>query len=79
MTSLNNLCKIEEFISVDGHSSNVKFYKKKPCFDKPTSFIHHPVDQYRFLNLLYDKMHIFKCIYNNFQKHIHLNAQSLKS
>ena len=49
---------------VDGHSSNVKFYKKKLCADKPTSFISHPKDQHRFLYLLYDKTHIFKCIYN---------------
>ena len=54
---------------VDGHSSSVKFYKKELCADKPTSFIPHPLDQHRFLYLLYDTTHIFKCIYNNFQKH----------
>ena len=55
---------------VDGHSSNIKFYKKELCADKPTSFMPHSLDQHRFLYLLYDKTHIFKCIYDNFQKHI---------
>ena len=55
---------------VDGHSSNVKFYKKELCADKPTSFIPHPLDQHRFLYLLYDTTHIFKRICNNFQKNI---------
>ena len=29
---------------IDGHSSNVKFYKKELCADKPASFIHHLLD-----------------------------------
>ena len=28
---------------VDGPSSNVKFYKKKLCGDKPTSVTPHPI------------------------------------
>ena len=61
---------------VDGHFSNIKFYKKELCADKPTSFISHPTDQHRFL---YATTHIFKCIHNNFQTPKYLNAQSLKS
>ena len=38
---------------VDGHSSNVKFYKNGLCGDKPTSFIPYPLDQHRFLYLLF--------------------------
>ena len=38
---------------VDGPSSNVKFYKKKLCADKPTSFRPHPLNQHRFLYRLY--------------------------
>ena len=65
---------------VDRHFSNVKFYEKELRADNPTSFICHPLDQHRFLDLLYDTTHIFKCIYNNFQKHVFfLNAQSLES
>ena len=29
---------------IDGHSSNVKFYKKELRADKPASFIHHLLD-----------------------------------
>ena len=55
---------------VDGNSSNVKFYKKELCAAKPITFIPHPLDQHRFLYLLCDTTHIFRGIYNNFQKHI---------
>ena len=64
---------------VDGHPSNFKFYKKELCAHKPTSFIPHPVDQYRFLYLLYDTTHVFKRILTIFKSTFYLNAQSLKS
>ena len=64
---------------VDGNSSNIKFYKKELCTDESTSFIPHPLDQDQFLYLFYDTTHIFKCSYNNFQKHIVFHAQSMKS
>ena len=50
---------------VDGHSLNVKFFKKELCSDNITSFIPNSVGQHRFLYLLHDTTHIFKCIYNN--------------
>ena len=55
---------------VEVRSSNVKFYKKELCTDKPTSFVPLTLDQHQFLYLLYTSTHIFKYIYNNFQKHI---------
>ena len=51
---------------VEGHSSNVKLHKKEICTYNLNSFIPRSVDQHRFLYLLYDKTHLFKCIYNNF-------------
>ena len=38
---------------VDGPSSNVKFYKRNLCADKPTSVTPHPLNQNRFLYRLY--------------------------
>ena len=38
---------------VDGPSSNVKFYKRNLCADKPTSVTPHPLNQHRFLYRLY--------------------------
>ena len=55
---------------VDGHSSNVKFYKKELCADKPDLFIPHSVVESKRLYLLYDATHVFKCVYNNFQKRV---------
>ena len=55
---------------VEVRSSNVKFYKKELCTDKLASFVPLTLDQHQFLYLLYNSTHIFKCIYNNFQKHI---------
>ena len=54
------------------------FYKKELCADKPTSFLPQPVDQHRFLYLLYDTTHIFKCIYHSFQKHILSNCSKFE-
>ena len=55
---------------VDGHSSNVKFYKEELCGNTFTSYIPHPVDEKLFFYLLFDATHIFKCIYNNFQRKV---------
>ena len=52
---------------VDGHSANAKFYKSELCCDKPTSLITHPLDENKKLFLHFDSVHIFKCLYNNFQ------------
>ena len=53
---------------VDGHSSNVKFYKKELIGDKPALFIVHPFNPEKMLFLLFDG--VFKCICNNFQMRI---------
>ena len=38
--------------------------------DKPALFIVHPFNPEKMLFLLFDGTHVFKCIYNNFQKRI---------
>ena len=53
---------------VDGHSSNVKFYQKELCAENPCLFIPHPLAESKLIYLLYDSTHVFKCVYNNFQK-----------
>ena len=55
---------------VDAHSCNVKFYQKELCGDELALYIEHPVDKNRLLFLLLGQTHVFKCIYNNFQKRI---------
>ena len=53
---------------LDGHSSNAKFYKKELCNNKLKSHITHPLDDSKKIFLSFDSAHIFKCIYNNFEK-----------
>ena len=52
---------------VDGHSSNVKFYKDELCEGVLKDHLIHPLDESKKIFLLFDATHIFKCIYNNFQ------------
>ena len=51
--------------SVDGHRVNKKFYKDL-CDDgnEVKSFIENPFKPEEKVFLLYDTVHIFKCIYN---------------
>ena len=44
--------------------------KKELCADKPDLFIPLPVVESKRLYLLYDATHVFKCVYNNFQKRV---------
>ena len=51
---------------VDGHSANRKFYKEKLCEGVLKISIPHPFLEGARYFLLFDKTHVFKCIYNNF-------------
>ena len=52
--------------SVDGQSSNRKFYIEILCNGKSRVAIPHPYKDSEWIYLLFDQVHIFKCIYNNF-------------
>ena len=52
---------------VDGHSSNVKFYRTELCDGELKPHIPHPLVEGRKIFLPFDSTHIFKCIYNNFE------------
>jgi hypothetical protein len=53
--------------TLDGHSANRKFYTNILCKGKKMVSIPHPLkDDGSRIFLLYDYVHIFKCIYNNF-------------
>ena len=52
---------------VDGHSSNVKFYKDELCNNDLKPYITHPLDETKKIFLPFDATHVFKCVYNNFQ------------
>ena len=53
---------------VDGHSSNVKFYTTELCKGELKPHIPHPLEETRKIFLPFDSTHIFKCIYNNFER-----------
>ena len=52
--------------TLDGHSSNRKFYKDNLCKGDLKISIKHPFLENSDIFLLFDSVHIFKCIYNNF-------------
>ena len=52
--------------SVDGHLSNRKFYVEKLCNGQLRVCIPHPYKENEWIYLLFDQVHVFKCIYNNF-------------
>ena len=52
---------------VDGHSSNVKFYKNEFCDGEIKPYIENPLDNTKKIFHSFDSTHIFKCIYNNFK------------
>ena len=54
---------------VEGHSSNVKFYKEELCAKNLKSYVTHPLDENKKIFLPFDGTHVFKCAYNNFQTH----------
>ena len=75
---LNSLTPLGYYVIaslVDGHSSNVKFYRKEVCENtmRPYGFflrpyITNPQDENWKLFMVFDPTHVFKCIYNNFQR-----------
>ena len=50
---------------LDGHSSNRKFYQRVLCSNRLVTDLPHPADDNKKLFLLFDSVHIFKCMYNN--------------
>ena len=52
--------------TLDGHSSNRKFYVEKLSNDDLRVCIPHPYIKGAYIYLLFDSVHVFKCIYNNF-------------
>ena len=53
---------------VEGHSSNVKFYTTELCDGDLKPCIPHPLKDTSKIFLPFDSTHIFKCIYNNFER-----------
>eukprot|EP00095_Tigriopus_kingsejongensis_P004512 maker-scaffold427_size174323-snap-gene-0.44 protein:Tk04512 transcript:maker-scaffold427_size174323-snap-gene-0.44-mRNA-1 annotation:"hypothetical protein BRAFLDRAFT_126511" len=53
-------------ISVDNHTTNQKFFKEELCHGLLTFSIPHPSQYLDQVFLLYDRVHIFKNLYNNF-------------
>ena len=47
---------------------DVKFYRKKLCENTMRLYITNPQDENWKLFLMFDPTHVFKCIYNNFQR-----------
>ena len=67
--------------TVDGHSSNRKFYKEKLCGGVMKTQIPHPFKEDAWLFPLFDTVHIFKCDYNNFvnkRKFVCLDSDGLE-
>ena len=52
--------------TVDGHSSNRKFYKEKVCGGTMKTQVPHPFKEGSWLFPLFDTVHVWKCNYNNF-------------
>ena len=52
--------------TVDGHSSNRKFYKEYLGNGQWRICIPHPYKEGAWIYLLFDQVHGFKCVYNNF-------------
>merc|ERR1712079_630937 len=51
--------------TLDGHSSNRKFYTEKLCDGKLRICIPHPFKEGEWIYLIFDTVRIFKCICNN--------------
>jgi len=51
---------------VDGYSTNIKFYKNALGQGTMPLYIPHPYDAEEKLFLLFDSVHIFKCLFTNF-------------
>ena len=52
--------------TVDAHSANRKFYKEKLCNGVWKISIPHPFKKGCRIFLLFDSVHVFKNVYNNF-------------
>ena len=64
--------------SVDGHRVNKKFYKDLCGGKEVKPFIQNPFKPDEKIFLLYDTVHIFKCLYNIFLKRIHFEIPAFK-
>ena len=52
--------------NLDGHSANRKFYKELLCKGNLETSIPHPFKDNSMIYILFDRVHCFKCMYNNF-------------
>ena len=62
---LNSLTPLEYYVVaslVDGHSSNVKFYRNEQCENTMRLYFTNPKDENWKLFLMFDPTHVFKCI-----------------
>ena len=50
----------------DGHSSNMKFFKKKVSDGFLKTWVPNPLSPGKRISLLFDTTHLFKNVYNNF-------------
>ena len=59
--------------SLDGHSSNRKFYEELLCKGDLSISIPHPYKNGSHIFLPFDSVHVFKCVYNNAVNKKHFN------